>query len=81
MATQNWNRDQIEALVRRAVYGYLPDVRRPQAAGASEQARPAPRLIANISARHCHLDQEALDALFGKGAELANRNIRPIGAQ
>lgn len=38
------------------------------AAGATPAT--APRLIANISARHCHLDQQALDVLFGPGRSL-----------
>src|SRR5260221_4446493 len=32
-------------------------------------ASPNP-LVVNISARHCHLTQEAVDALFGKGHQL-----------
>src|SRR5438105_13364779 len=30
----------------------------------------APRLVANMSARHCHLTQEHVEALFGKGQQL-----------
>ena len=30
----------------------------------------APRLVANISARHIHLNQQAMDVLFGPGSEL-----------
>ena len=29
-----------------------------------------PRLVVNISARHAHLDKQAMETLFGKGAEL-----------
>lgn len=57
------HRAVIEHLVRKAVYAKL--------------GRPAPRtvaasspLVVNISARHCHLSPEAVEALFGKGHEL-----------
>jgi putative phosphotransacetylase len=33
-------------------------------------ARPAPTLVVDASARHCHLCREDLDTLFGKGYEL-----------
>ena len=59
------DRAQVEALVRQALKQRLPD--HPVDAGP---AKAAPRLIANISARHCHLDAAALETLFGKGAEL-----------
>src|SRR5207245_7286304 len=29
-----------------------------------------PRLVANVSARHCHVTQEDLERLFGKGHQL-----------
>ena len=32
-------------------------------------AAPNP-LVVNISARHCHLTRDAVDALFGKGHQL-----------
>ena len=64
------NRDAVEALVRRTVYDYLPDVQIGRTSAASVDIRPAPRLVVNISARHLHLNQEALEALFGRGAEL-----------
>ena len=57
------DRKQIEALVRRVVYDHLPDAQ-------LEKAPPAPRLVVNMSARHVHLNQEAMDALFGAGSEL-----------
>lgn len=53
----------IEYLVRHAVYQRL--------------AKPLPRsaaaphpLVVNVSARHCHLTQEAVEALFGPGHHL-----------
>jgi len=68
MAGTTVQRAQVEALVREALTramagnGTLP-------AGAPAAAEP-PRLIANISARHCHLNQKAVDILFGAGSSL-----------
>lgn len=57
------HRAVVEHMVRQAVYQRL--------------GRPLPRvasspnpLVVNISARHCHLTQEAVEALFGKGHQL-----------
>src|SRR5437016_4307963 len=57
------HRAVIEHLVRQAVYHRL--------------GRPLPRtatgpnpLVVNVSARHCHLTQEAVEVLFGKGHQL-----------
>jgi putative phosphotransacetylase len=57
------HRAEVEHLVRRLVYERL--------------GRPVPRpalapnpLVVNVSARHCHLTQEAVEALFGPGAKL-----------
>lgn len=57
------HRAVVEHLVRQAVYQRL--------------GKPVPRtasapnpLVVNISARHCHLTQEAVEALFGKGHQL-----------
>ena len=57
------HRAVVEHLVRQAVYAKLGKPL-PQAAGA-----PNPLLV-NISARHCHLTQDAVEALFGKGHQL-----------
>ncbi|MCL4787352.1 MAG: phosphate propanoyltransferase [Verrucomicrobia bacterium] len=57
------HRAVIEHLVRQAVYSRLGKPL-PRAATA-----PNP-LVVNISARHCHLTPEAVEALFGKGAQL-----------
>ncbi len=57
------HRAVIEHLVRRAVYGRLGKPL-PRTAGA-----PNPLLV-NISARHCHLTPEAVEALFGPGHKL-----------
>jgi putative phosphotransacetylase len=57
------HRAVIEHLVRQSVYAKLGKPL-PRSAGA-----PNP-LVVNISARHCHLTQEAVEALFGKGHQL-----------
>jgi putative phosphotransacetylase len=53
----------VEHLVRQSVYQRLGRPL-PKSAGA-----PNP-LVVNVSARHCHLTQEAVEALFGKGHQL-----------
>ena len=53
----------IEHLVRQSVYARLGKSL-PRTATA-----PNPLLV-NVSARHCHLTQEAVEALFGKGHKL-----------
>ena len=62
-AQQSFPRAVVEHLVRQVVYERL--------------GKPLPRvatapnpLVVNISARHCHLTPEAVEALFGKGYQL-----------
>ncbi|HTV42381.1 MAG TPA: phosphate propanoyltransferase [Candidatus Sulfotelmatobacter sp.] len=57
------HRAVVEHLVRRAVY--------------TRMGKPLPRmaiapnpLVVNVSARHCHLTSDAVEALFGKGHQL-----------
>src|SRR5882757_8067447 len=57
------HRAVVEHLVRQLVY--------------EKMGKPLPKhatssdpLVVNISARHCHLTQEAVEALFGKGHQL-----------
>ncbi len=57
------SRALVEHLVRRLVYERLGKPL-PRAA-----ASPSP-LVVNVSARHCHLTQEAVEALFGPGHAL-----------
>ena len=54
----------VEHLVRQVVYERLGKSL-PRAAAA-----PNP-LVVNVSARHCHLTQEAVEVLFGKGRQLS----------
>jgi putative phosphotransacetylase len=63
----------VEQLVRKAVYQRL-DRPVPRAAA---QARP---LVVSVSARHCHLSDEAVAALFGSGHRLTPmRDLRQPG--
>lgn len=57
------SRAQVEHLVRRVVYERLGKALPRSAAG------PNP-LVVNVSARHCHLSEAAVRALFGPGHEL-----------
>jgi putative phosphotransacetylase len=57
------HRAVVEHMVRQAVYQRLGKPM-PKAASA-----PSP-LVVNVSARHCHLTPEAVEALFGKGHQL-----------
>jgi putative phosphotransacetylase len=63
LSTPPPHRAVVEHLVRQAVYSRLGKPL-PQAAGAPNA------LLVNISARHCHLTQDAVEALFGKGHKL-----------
>lgn len=60
---QNLHRALVEHLVRQAVYQRL-NKPLPGAAKAPNA------LLVNVSARHCHLTAEAVEALFGKGRGL-----------
>lgn len=54
---------QIEQLVRQTVYRQLGLV-------ASGKGDAPNELLVNVSARHCHLTQEAVEQLFGEGHQL-----------
>lgn len=57
------SREAIERIVRESLA-------RKFGAPASNQFVHRPNLVVNISARHCHLTQEAVDILFGPGYQL-----------
>src|SRR5205085_2989990 len=59
------DRPTVERLVRQALTKHLGDAARP-----SNGKPSAPKLVVNISARHCHVTQEDLERLFGKGHQL-----------
>jgi propanediol utilization protein len=65
-ATRSIDRSQVEKLVRAALQRSLG------ANGhAAADGKPAtPKLVVNVSARHCHVTQEDLERLFGKGHKL-----------
>src|SRR6187401_2931838 len=62
-AMQAPHRSVIEHAVRQSVYARLGKPLPRNAAGANP-------LVVNVSARHCHLTQEAVEILFGKGHQL-----------
>jgi propanediol utilization protein len=59
-ATSSIDREQVERLVRQALG---------KALGPTQIGRPS-KLVANISARHCHLTQQDVVRLFGTGHKL-----------
>lgn len=67
-------RDHVERLVRSILsQQFQGEPARNGAAHAPAAAPTAayrPNLVVNISARHCHLTQEDVDVLFGKGYQL-----------
>jgi propanediol utilization protein len=66
MTTATLDRSLVERLVREAVTRRLSGDSRPTANGRAG----VPKLVVNISARHCHVTQEDLARLFGKGHRL-----------
>jgi putative phosphotransacetylase len=60
MSTATIDRMQVERFVRQALGKVLGN--------GAPQGRP--KLVANVSARHCHLTQEHVEQLFGKGRKL-----------
>ena len=61
--TSHLDRHAVEALVWQALNDYLPPA-------GERRVAEAPRLVVNISARHAHLNQPAMETLFGRGSEL-----------
>src|SRR5215468_11667877 len=66
MSTATVDRFVVERLVRDALTRQLARNGKPPADGRAG----APKLVVNISARHCHVTQEDLERLFGKGHKL-----------
>jgi propanediol utilization protein len=64
MSTATLDRSLVERLVREALRGRL------ETNGHAGNGRAAPKLVVNVSARHCHVTQEDLERLFGKGRTL-----------
>jgi propanediol utilization protein len=63
------SRDQIENLVRTILQKHLGDSTGAPTNGKAETWHP--HLVANISARHCHLTQADVNVLFGEGYQLS----------
>jgi len=61
MANSSISRADVEKLVRQAL---LQEI-----GGSASSLAPNPLLV-NVSARHCHLTQETVEILFGKGYQL-----------
>lgn len=68
MSATATTRDQIESLVRSIILKSM-NGQAPAPTSGNGQAGP-PKVVVNISARHCHLTQEDVDVLFGKGHQL-----------
>lgn len=68
MSATATTRDQIESLVRSIILKSMSG-QAPAPTNGNGQAAP-PKVVVNISARHCHLTQEDVDVLFGKGHQL-----------
>jgi propanediol utilization protein len=64
MSTATLDRGLIEKLVRAALTGSA------NGHGANGKAKTRPGLVVNVSARHCHVTQEDLERLYGKGHQL-----------
>jgi propanediol utilization protein len=64
MSTATLDRPAVERLVRSALQRHL-------ATNSRGDGKPAkPRLVVNLSARHCHVTQQDLERLFGEGHQL-----------
>jgi propanediol utilization protein len=61
------DRGVVERLVREALGKRLPESGNGHVNG---KAAAVPKLVVNVSARHCHVTQEDLERLFGKGHKL-----------
>jgi propanediol utilization protein len=63
MSTATLDRTLIERLVRQALTSRLGN-------GKAGREKAEPKLVVNVSARHCHVTQEDLELLYGKGHQL-----------
>jgi putative phosphotransacetylase len=68
MSTFALDRSLVERLVRQALEHRIKGNGAPATNGRASST--VPRLVVNISARHCHVTQEDLERLFGKGHQL-----------
>lgn len=70
MSTATMDRASIERLVRSALSEQLGNGHAGNGKAASARVAAPPKLVVNVSARHCHVTQEDLKRLFGKGHQL-----------
>lgn len=70
MSTAAIDRTLIERLVREALTQRHNGNGQTAVAPAAPGKATAPTLLVNVSARHCHVTQEDLERLFGKGHQL-----------
>ena len=68
MSTATLDRALVERLVRAALAGQTNG--RVNGHGANGKPKARPSLVVNVSARHCHVTQEDLERLYGKGHQL-----------
>jgi putative phosphotransacetylase len=62
------SRDRVEALVRSILLKQMEQGPSPN--GRANGQAYEPKMVVNISARHCHLTQDHVDVLFGPGYQL-----------
>ncbi len=65
MSTATLDRSVVERLVRSALERQLGSLN-----GKANGQPHKPRLVVNVSARHCHVTQQDLERLFGEGHQL-----------
>lgn len=72
MNTATLDRASIERMVQSALREQLSAVSQngSRKAESGERKAAPPELVVNVSARHCHVTQEDLERLFGKGHKL-----------
>jgi propanediol utilization protein len=63
MSTATLDRSVVERLVRHALTSRMGN-------GKPVKAEAGPKLVVNVSARHCHVTQDDLERLYGKGHQL-----------
>src|SRR4051812_17165232 len=70
MSSSLVSRDQVESLVRSILTKQQGGAPAPNGRGNGQAGAFRPNLVANISARHCHLTQADVNVLFGAGYQL-----------
>jgi propanediol utilization protein len=63
-------RHEVEAAVRMILRKHRESAVNGRAGGVSRLSDAAPKVVVNISARHCHLTQDDVNVLFGQGYQL-----------